>query len=233
MVKQHLKRLASPRTWPIEKKRLTFVARPNPGPHKLEQQVPIVVLLRDVLKVADTAKEVKYILHNKDCLIDGAVCHDEKRPVGIMDVLSLPKLKKQYRLLVNNRNTLTVVEVPAKEASTKITKVIGKSTLKGGKVQLNCFDGRNFIIDKKTDAAVGDSIVTELPAQKIVDTLKLQKGSTIMIDAGSHVGKTGLVESVEDEVITVKVAEGELFRTKKEYAIVIGKSKPLITLLNK
>jgi len=106
MVKQHLKRLASPRTWPIAKKTLTFIARPNPGPHKLEHQIPITVFLRDLVELVMTSKEVKQILHNKDCLVDGTICHDNKRPVGLMDIVSLPKAKENFRLLINKKNTL-------------------------------------------------------------------------------------------------------------------------------
>ena len=139
MTKSHLKRLASPRTWPIMKKTLTYVSRPFPGPHKMEHQVSITVFLRDMVSVLKTAKEVKYVLHNKDCLIDGKVCNDDKRPVGLFDVVSLPKLKKHFRILINDKNKLYGKEISDKEAKLKVSKLTGKSTLKKGLTQLNLF----------------------------------------------------------------------------------------------
>ena len=79
MVKLHLKRLASPKTWPIAKKALTYIARPFPGAHTLQHQVPVSVFLRDILGLVTSQKEVKFILHNKQCLIDATVCYDNKR----------------------------------------------------------------------------------------------------------------------------------------------------------
>ncbi len=228
MVKQHLKRLASPRTWPIGKKTLTFVARPLPGPNKKEHYLPITVILRDLIGIASTTKEVKFIQHNKDCLIDGKVSHDNKQPLGLLGVVSLPKIKESYRLTITEKNKLQVIKVDEKEANQKVSKIIGKTILKKGKVQLNLSDGRNVLVAKDT-YKVGDSLHLEVPSQKIISVLSFEKGALVFLDGGSHVGKLGTVESIEKETITIKF-EKELYKTKKEYAIVIGKEKPIITV---
>jgi len=116
MVKQHLKRLASPRTWPIAKKISVFVARPNPGPHKLEHQVPITVFLRDIVGVAQNTKEVKRMLHLKKVLVDGSVIHDNKRPVGLMDVVSIPEAGLYYRILISKKNKLYALPISEEES---------------------------------------------------------------------------------------------------------------------
>ncbi|MFP4118856.1 MAG: 30S ribosomal protein S4e [Candidatus Woesearchaeota archaeon] len=229
MVKQHLKRLSSPRTWPIAKKSLTFVARPRPGAHKIDMQVPLSLALRDMIGAVETTKQAKFILHNKECLVDGKVVHDVKRPVGFMDVISLPKAKEHYRILVNKRNKLYAVKISEKESSQKIARVINKTTLKGGIMQLNTFDGRCVRVDDASRYAVGDSLILSLPDQKISDFLPLKKNATILLTRGSHVGEIGTIEDIEDSVVTVKT-DDKTFRTKKEYAVVIGKTKPVITL---
>lgn len=226
MVKNHLKRLASPKTWPIGKKVLTFVTRPNPGAHKDSHQISITVFLRDMVKVLDNVKEVKYVLHNKDCLIDGVAVHDNKRGVGIFDTVSLPKLKKYFRVCVTNRNKLSFVEIDEKESTQKVCKITGKKVLKGNKIQINTEDGRNFLVDKDT-YKVGDSIVTELPKQKITNHLPLDKGALVYLIEGTQVGHVANVEAVEDDVITVKIGD-KVVRTKKDYAVVIGKDKPVV-----
>ena len=58
-VEKHLSRLAMPKTWKVKRKGIKWVTRPLPGAHSLKQGMPISVLLRDVLKLARTTKEVK------------------------------------------------------------------------------------------------------------------------------------------------------------------------------
>ncbi len=229
MVKLHLKRLASPKTWPIPKKTLTFIARPFPGPHKLEHQIPISVFLRDLIGVVHTQKEVKYVLHNKDCLIDGDVCHDNKRPVGLFDVVSLPKAKSFYRLTVTSKNKLAPVAISEKEAKTKISKIVGKTSLKKGKVQLNLSDGRNILVDEAKAYAIGDSLLLELPGQKIADHFPFTKDAPVFLIGGRHVGAVAQLQDIDNTHVTVKVGE-DSFKTKRSYAVVIGKNKPIITV---
>lgn len=229
MVKLHLKRLASPKTWPIPKKAITFIARPFPGPHKIEHQIPISVFLRDMVDVVKTQKEVKFVLYNKDCLIDGKVCHDNKRPVGLFDVVSLPKAKQFFRVLISDKNKLFAISVDEKESSLKISKVSKKTILKSGKVQLNTSDGRSILVDDTKKYSIGDSLVLSLPDQKITDHLPLQPNMAIFLEAGRHVGVVGSIESIEGNTFVVKSGD-DVFKTKKSYAIVVGKSKPIIAL---
>lgn len=230
MVKQHLKRLASPKTWPIPKKTLTFVKRPYPGAHKLAYQVAISVFLRDMAKVVKTNKEAKYVLHNKLCLVDGNVVYDDKRPVGLFDVITLPSLKKQYRIVINKKNKLVAVEISEKEAAMKISKVVKKSTLRGNKTQLNTLDGRSIIVEDAKKFNIGDSLHLEVPSQKIVDVLPLAVGATILLQAGRHVGIIARIEEINGSDIVVKADDKNVFQTKREYALVVGKDKPIITL---
>jgi small subunit ribosomal protein S4e len=229
MVKLHLKRLASPKTWPIAKKALTFVARPFPGPHRIEHQVPVSILLRDMVGVVNTQKEVKFILHNKECLVDGNVCHDNKRPVGLFDVISLPKPKQFYRVLISKKNKLITIPINEKEASVKPSKIIAKTSIKKGKVQLNTSDGRSILVDDAKQYGIGDSLLLSLPDQKITEHLPLQANATIFLTGGSNVGVVGTVDTVDGNMITIKSGDS-VFKTKKSYALVVGKDKPIIAL---
>ncbi|MFW5865600.1 MAG: 30S ribosomal protein S4e [Nanoarchaeota archaeon] len=231
MVKQHLKRLSSPKTWPLAKKSLSFVARSNPGAHKFDMQVPLLVALRDMLGVVDNKKQANYILHNKECLVDGKEAHDVKRPVGFMDVISLKKSGQHFRMLINKKNKLHLVPIDEKEASKKIVRIVNKTTLKKGILQLNTLDGRCVRVDQASEYTVGDSLIINLPDQSIVDSLPLKKGMVVLLVDGSHVGEIGTVELIEDSVVTVKT-EDLTFRTKKTYAVVVGKTKPMISMIS-
>ena len=228
MVKQHLKRLASPRTWPIHKKTLTFVTRPNPGPHKMEHQTSITVVLRDLLGVVTTKKEAKFILHNKDCLVDGKVIYDDKYPVGLMDVVSIPKLDKYYRMVITPKNKLVAVSIDKQEANTKPVKITSKKNLKGGKVQLGTSDGRTILIEKDT-YKVSDTLIIEVPTQKIVKHIPLTTKTTIKLVGGSHVGVVGQVRKMNDDIVFFNVGEDK-FHTSKKYALVVGEDKPAVTV---
>ncbi len=229
MVKLHLKRLSSPKTWPIKRKGITFISRPNPGPHPLALQLPITVLLRDVLGFVQSKKEVKFILHQKGCLIDGKYCYDDKRPIGLLDVLSLPKRKESFRVSINKKNKLIAVKINDKEASTKVCKITKKSSFKKNITHIGTNDGRSFRVEDAKKYSVGDSLLISLPNQKIIEHLPLEKKSTVMLWKGKHVGVTGVIDEVIGDQIIIKIGDG-LFKTSKKFAIVIGKTKPVITV---
>ncbi|HOQ26483.1 MAG TPA: 30S ribosomal protein S4e, partial [Methanomassiliicoccaceae archaeon] len=98
-----LRRLTAPRSWPIKRKAHHWVTKPSPGAHSIEDSVPVTVVVRDLLKICDTAAEVKRILSNRDMLVDGKVVRDVKKGIGLMDVVSFPKSNAHYRMVVNVR----------------------------------------------------------------------------------------------------------------------------------
>ena len=95
MSSSHLKRLVAPRSWSISRKENVWTTRPMPGKHSLEGAVPISTILRDYLNVCDTKREAKIILNDGAVLVDQKVVREPKAAVGLMDVISLPKMKIQ------------------------------------------------------------------------------------------------------------------------------------------
>src|SRR3989344_2156643 len=69
-----LKRLASPKFWPIERKKKRYVVKPKPGPHSLEKSLPLGIIIRDVLHYAENKnveKVIKYDKGNLGIIIEG------------------------------------------------------------------------------------------------------------------------------------------------------------------
>ena len=130
----HLKRLAMPRSWPLPRKTSIWVTRPTPGAHSLELCMPISLVIRDVLGYARSTREVRHILHNGHALIDGRVCKDVRRGVGLMDVLTLGD--SHYRCVLDHNGRLRYRTISADEAGWKVCRIEGKNTIKGGKTQL-------------------------------------------------------------------------------------------------
>ena len=110
--------------------------------------MPLTLVIRDVLGMAKTAREVRFILHNELAKIDGRVVKDTRRGVGLMDVLTLGE--DNYRCILDHNGRLQYRSISADEASWKVCRVEGKTTVKGGKTQVNLHDGRNIIVDDPT-----------------------------------------------------------------------------------
>ena len=109
MKTHHLKRIAAPRTWLVQRKENTFIIRPKPGAHSLEYGLSLGVILRDVLKVGKTLAEVKKILNNKEILVDGKRRKDYRFIVGLFDVISIPALKQYHRVSLDNKGRITFI----------------------------------------------------------------------------------------------------------------------------
>jgi small subunit ribosomal protein S4e len=235
-MKKHLKRLRIPSFWKVQKKHAKWAPKPRAGPHKQFESIPLIVILRDILEIADKGKEAKSIIKMGGMFVDGKPRKDQKYPAGVMDVVSMPRLKQQYRILPT-RKGLGLVEISAAESKKKICKIGDKTTIRGKKLQLNLHDGRSLLVDVKDSKKynTGDSVVVELPSQKILNHLKLEKGALTLIIKGKNIGLLGKIE----EIIVTKTKEptkiicnvdGERLEVIKDYIFVVGKDKPLIKL---
>ncbi|MBN2368543.1 30S ribosomal protein S4e [Candidatus Woesearchaeota archaeon] len=230
MVKKHLKTLTVPNSWPVKRKESKFTVRPKPG-KSFELSIPVVLIFKNMLKYCKTTKELKGILRDKEVFIDGKRCKNPRALVGLMDVLSIPLTEEYYRLVLTKSKRLDLVKISKEEAGFKISKIIGKTILKKGIIQLNLSDSRNIRI-KSGKHSVGDSVMIKLPSQDIKESFSLEKGRYAFLIKGSHAGEHGSIEKLSegaDSLITIKTSEGT-FDTPRDSVFVIGKDKPSITL---
>ena len=229
-VEKHLSRLAMPKSWHIKRKGIKWVTRPKPGAHPLKLGMPLNLIFRDLLGYAKTTKEVKQLLSNQEVLIDGKRRKDTRFLVGIMDTISIPKIKKFLRVILSKKGKITLFEISESESKIKLCKIKGKSQV-NKKIQLNLYDGKNILLDKG-DYKVGDSVVIELPSHKIKDVVKLEKGSLVYLLGGKHISDIGVIEEVKGNKIVYKRGNDSV-ETSKKYAFVIGKGKSVITFPEK
>jgi len=232
-MKKHLKRLNAPRTLSIHRKEETWTTKPSPGPHPNEKSIPLGIILRDYLELADTIKEVKKILFTEGILVDGEIKKDYKYPVGLMDVLSIKKLKKDYRVLFDQKGKLVLVPISSKDAKWKLCRIENKTILKGKKTQINLHDGKNKIVDKE-EFKTGEVLKIDFKDQKIEDKYEVKKGTVSMITGGSHIGEIANIEELETihspKSNIAKMKGKTSFTTIQEYVFPIGKNKPVIQL---
>lgn len=227
---KHMLRLAAPKTYPILRKESKYIVKIGAGPHPKEQSLPLLVVLRDMLKIAHTQNEIKRILNDKKVIVDGKVRKNPKIPIGFMDIISLPILKHNYRVLFDRKGVLQLIKISDHEAKSKLCKIMDKTIIRDGKIQLNLHDGRNIIVNDQKFKS-GDSILITLPDQKITKHLQLEREVMVYITDGKHVGETATIinfhpipGSTEDTVLLKNETGGE-FETLKKYVFVLGKEK--------
>lgn len=197
----HLKRQQVPKSWPIPRKGTKLVVKPR---FNLREGIPLLIFIRDMLKIAQNRKEVKKALNEKKILINGKNAKDEKQGILLLDVITIVPAKKAYKLILNEKGKFDYEET--KEKNSKISKIIGKKMLKGKKLQINLMDGRNYLSDIK--CKINDSVVIDFKENKIIKKIELKEKAKVLIFAGKHAGKKGIVIKIEG-----KTAEIE---TKKE-----------------
>jgi len=200
----HLSRQEKPKKWPTEKKGTTYIVSPNSN---TKEGMPLLTILRDVLKVADNRKEVKAMIHERQVLVNEKPAIDEKNSVLFFDTMKILPTKKTYRLELTEKGKFDLNEIKENEAGRKIIKVINKKILKGKKTQLNFGDGRNLLSDMKCN--MNDSVVIDFKNNKIEKILPLKEKARVIVFAGKHAGKTGDIEKLDLKEKTAKVKTKE------------------------
>jgi small subunit ribosomal protein S4e len=228
-----LKRRAAPRTWTVPRKGTKWIQRPAPGPHAQDQSIPLLLVLRDLRRLAATAREARLLVRSGAVKVDGKKVTDLARGVGLLDTISFEApLNEHFRVLKDRRGKLALVPIPAAEAKMKLGRVRFKHAVKGGKVEVTLHDGRNLLVASTSPYKVGDSLKIQLPEQKVLGHLPLAPGQLAFVAGGSHVGELARVERLEvlnsSQPNRVHFKEG--FSTVKEYVYIVGEQAPQITL---
>src|SRR4030043_1046777 len=126
---RYLKRLAAPKLIHIQRKIGKFFTKARAGPHNKEESLPLLHIVRDILNLGANAREARKIIKQGDVIVDGVPRTDHKFPVGIMDVIKIPKMDKHYRILPVEGKGFYPVEIPKKEADFKLVRIENKSTV--------------------------------------------------------------------------------------------------------
>ncbi len=220
MVKFHLKRINTPRTWPIKRKGLTFITRPFPSGHPAHHSLPISTIFKEVIKLSTSNRETRNILLNTEVMLNQKRVRDLKNSMGLMDTLELRKTGECYRMVLSGKGKLMLIPIDKKEVDLTISKIRDKKLLKGGKVQLNLSDGKNIIV-KKDSYSTGDSLLLKLPTQEVQKTVNLTKGASVYMVGGSHIGEKGILEDIQGRRVFIKAGDGSVYESMRSYAFAI------------
>ena len=226
MSSSHMKRLTMPRSWPLTRKTNIWVQKPNPSGHSDEMCMPLGIILRDVLDLAHSGREAKRMVATRKVLVDGRIETDAGRGVGLMDVLTVGE--DHYRCVLDVNGKLRYRSIPAKDSGSKLCRVMGKTTIRGGKTQIHLHDGRNITVDDAKQYNSGDTLVISLPDQAVAGHHAFSEGVLAYLTGGSHIGSTAKVVS-KDVKRSSKANEVQFeeFGTVADYVFVIDSEKDL------
>lgn len=216
----HIKRSKMPTSWPLprKKKAQRFIAVPS---HSSGAGISLLFILRDLLKIAKTRKEARYMTLNGFVKVNHKIRKDENFPVIVSDVITLEKEKLNYRVEIVNKK-FTLKQIAEKDSGKKIVKIIGKKVLGVDSLQMNLGDGYNFITKERF--SVGDSAVVNTKEDKIEKILPLKEGAKIEVVIGKHVGEKGKLigfkELTRGRDYIIKLNEGEVVLPYKSILVI-------------
>ncbi len=197
----HLKRQKAPKKWPITRKGTAFVVRPLSN---LNKGIPLLIVLRDMLKLAQNRKEVKKAIYEKNILVNLKPIKDERHAILLFDLITIVPEKKSYRIGLNENGKFNIEETKD-SPEMKIAKVVNKKIIKGKKVQLNLSDGNNFLSNVKCE--VNDSVLIDLKNKKIQKCFPLKEKVNVFVFEGKHAGKRGIVNKIIPEMKMVELSQ--------------------------
>ncbi|MFP4590591.1 MAG: 30S ribosomal protein S4e [Halobacteriales archaeon] len=221
----HQKRLSAPDTWPVERKTETFTVSIDGGPHG-HAGVPLVIVLRDVLGYVENAREAKYAVRSGQLSVNGRPVSDHELPVGLFDILAFEEREEYYRVFPGSGGRLALTPIDADAARTKLSKVVDKQQVDGGRTQLSLHDGGVVLVDEPDAYGTNDSVIVDLDGGDIVHHLPYEEGAMVTAVAGQHAGHIGTIDRIEvhpgSSPNTVAIAaDDRSFETVEAYVVVI------------
>jgi small subunit ribosomal protein S4e len=237
-----LKRKPAPKHWPIHRKESPWVVKPISGPHSLQKCLPLTLVLRDVLGVADTRKESKLILSEGSVQVNGIVRKNDDFPFGLMDVISMPDSNQYYRVVASHKG-LILSSISKDDAKYKLVRVENKTVTTVG-VQIALHDGTNMLIkvaDPKNSVEVTyetfDILKINIADGKVVEKIKTKEGNIAVITGGKNIGVQGKIVEIEkteakkrrQALVVIENEQGTRCQTILDFIFSINNNEPQVT----
>ena len=227
---KHQKRLAVPKSWPVERKEETYTTKAAAGPHG-EAGVPLLIVLRDVLGYVDSKKEARYALGQDSVLVNGEAISDERQPIGMFDILAFVEREEYYRVFPDEGGRLSLTEIDADSAGSKLGKIVGKTQVPGGDTQLALHDGQTLLVEDATTYDGNDSIVVSNDGGEVVAHFTYEEGALVTAVSGAHAGRIGTIDEIQvtpgsspNNVLIDAEGGDDRFETIEEYVVVIDEN---------
>ena len=101
------------------------------------------------------------------------------------------------------------------------------------KTQIGFHDGRTIITD--TNLNVDDTCLLQIPEQKILETIKFEKNSQVVITKGVNAGHIGSINEIKQGTFTLPkrislLVDDKAIEIPANITMVVGKEKPVIQI---
>jgi len=183
---------------PIKRKGTKYVAR---ALSHSSFSVPVVIAIRDMLKLARNAKEVKEIIKRGLIKINGKKVCDLREPIKLFNIL---ELDKTYRLSILPTRKFYFEEYDASKG--RLCKVINKQIVKGGKKVFGLHDGSNIISNEEIN--INDSVYLDLNG-KMLKHVMMEENKNVFVIGGKYLGLSGMIEKIKDKRAKIKLNNGD------------------------
>jgi small subunit ribosomal protein S4e len=191
----HQTRKQASKLLPIPRKGTKYIAR---ALSNIDDSVPVVIALRDMLKVAKTAKEVRKLIHDKALKINGKNVTDYRQSIRLFNIF---EADKKYELLLSPSKRFIFKET---KNADRLCKVVNKRLLKKNVTQLNMHDGTNIITKEKVN--VNDSVYIDSNS-KIKKIVALEKGKNTFVISGKYMGNEGKIIDIQKGIVEIKIED--------------------------
>lgn len=183
-----------------------------------------------------TTKECTRILKEKEneVRIDGKVRRNPKFPVGIMDVVTIPKTGDKFRVFYDEKRRFTLIKLKDKDTTQKLCKIV-RVEIGANKIPYAVTHDARTLRFPDSSISVGDSILYDFEKETIEKHFKLAVGHKALVTTGNNLGRVGSILSIIKKlgniaVITLKDEAGHVFNTRIGNVFVIGDNKVACTL---
>jgi small subunit ribosomal protein S4e len=203
---KHAKRSVITKAVVIPRKKYMYYVRALPGKHPVSGSIALLGIIRDLIKIANNAKEARYLIKTGEVKIDGKKIREEKCAVGFGDLVEIKgdkfvvNLDGKGKLILSNNELV---------ANVKKLKVVAKEKAKGGRTVLRFNDGRNLLVSDDM-AQVGDTVLLNLTTNKIEKVLPLEQGKEAIIFKGRNAGLSGKIKKIDRSSVELE-KNGESF----------------------
>lgn len=190
---RHIKRLASPRYFHVERKVSAYVIKPNAGRHTAGSSIALATVLKEKLQVTDNTKNTKRAVNAGSVEVNGKVVKDFRYPLGFGDIIHFKPGHENYVVGVGRKGAISVSKADSKEAAEQVFKVIGKYVSKGNKEMIRLYNGT--VISSSKGVKVNDSV--SIKDGKVKGVMKLEKGAKCLVIKGIHASESGTITEIK------------------------------------
>jgi len=227
-----IKRLEGYRFYVTYPKKYKWIVRTDPGPHKASRSIPLLVLLRDILHLVETGAEGRKVIKAKEIIINNRPVKNPGFPVGIFDIIKIPKINKMYIMLPVRKYKLRPFET---DQEIYIGRIDRKYTTKGGRILLGLHNGYVFILPYEEGNKFKrlDGVIYE--GKEIKERIPFAEGSYGIVVDGTRCGIHGVITKIIPGTMTqrshtiLKTKDGEI-TVLTDYVFPIGVGKPVVKL---